>query len=88
MKLKEFKIRDIAGEKVIILQGALNADMTKIISPNESSEWLMTQLAGTDFSEETVIGLLTDRYGIDRERAASDTEAWIAMMKKHGLAED
>ena len=43
------KVRDIAGEKVVIMQGRLGADLTRIIQLNGSSVWLLEQLADRDF---------------------------------------
>ena len=41
MKIRdEYKVREIAGEHVVIMQGRYGADMTKVISLNESSLFL------------------------------------------------
>ena len=38
MKIKqEYKVREIAGENVVIMQGGKGADLTKIITLNESA---------------------------------------------------
>ena len=38
MKIREeYKVREMAGEHVVIMQGRLGVDMTKIISLNESA---------------------------------------------------
>ena len=41
MKIKEgYKIRNIAGEHVIVSIGTLNVNLTKVVSLNPSSVWL------------------------------------------------
>ena len=47
MKIREeYKVREMAGEHVVIMQGRLGVDMTKIISLNESALYLWNALAG------------------------------------------
>lgn len=51
MKIREeYKVREMAGEHVVIMQGRLGVDMTKIISLNESALYLWNALAGKEFS--------------------------------------
>ena len=41
MKIKHgYKIRNIAGENVIVAIGKLNVNLTKVISLNPTSVWL------------------------------------------------
>jgi len=73
----KYKIRSVAGENLIIMQGKGAADMTKVISLNETSVWLFGELAGRDFEVGDVAEMLIDRYDIEREIADRDAEAWI-----------
>ena len=78
MKLKEqYKVREMAGEHVIIMQGKHGSDLTKIISLNESALYLWGELSGKEFSVESVAELLVERYGIDNELAAKDAQHWV-----------
>ena len=78
MKLKEqYKVREMAGEHVIIMQGKHGSDLTKIISLNESALYLWGELSGKEFSVESVAELLVERYGIDNELAIKDAKHWI-----------
>ena len=82
MKIKEgLKIRDIAGEKVLIMQGRVGADMTKLISFNSTAEWLWHNLIDKDFIEDDVVGLLIERYKIDRDTAKKDARIWIEQLQ-------
>ena len=81
MKIKEgYKIRNIAGEHVIVSIGTLNVNLTKVVSLNPSSVWLWEQLSGTD--------LLTEHYEVERPTALADAETWIAQLRKAELIEE
>jgi hypothetical protein len=74
---KGLEIRNIAGENVLIMQGRFGLDMTKVVSFNETAEWLWNTLYGRTFSPEDVIRLLTDRFEIDAETAEADAKKWM-----------
>ena len=51
MKISEkFKVREMAGEHVIIMPGRVGADMTRILALNDSSLYLWEALGGKDFT--------------------------------------
>jgi len=83
MKLREeYKVREMAGEHVVIMQGRYGADMTRVISLNESSLYLWNELRGREFEVEDAARLLTDRYDVDRETALRDAAAWVGKLKE------
>ena len=79
------KVRDIAGEKVVIMQGRLGADMTRIIQLNGSSVWLLEQLAERDFEVADVVELLTSRYDVDEQTATADAAKWVEQLRQHKM---
>lgn len=81
----EYKVREIAGEHVVIMQGRYGADMTKVISLNESSLFLWNELQGSDFETADAARLLTERYGIDEATALRDAEAWTKSLEACNL---
>ena len=88
MQIKEgLKIRDIAGEKVLIMQGVVGLDMTKVVSFNATSEWLWNTLSGQTFSLEDVSRLLVEHFQIDAETAANDAQKWIDLLVKCNAVE-
>lgn len=88
MRIKsEYKVRQIAGENVVILQGRGDSDMTQIIALNESSLLLWNGLEGKDFVTEDVAALLCANYEVTEEVAASDAQAWVKRMQECGLVE-
>jgi len=78
MQIKRgLEIRNIAGEKVLIMQGHVGIDMTKIVSFNETAEWLWNTLYGETFSQEDVTRLLTERFQVNAETAETDAKKWM-----------
>ena len=83
MQIKEgLEIRNIAGEKVLIMQGRFGADMTKVVSFNATAEWLWNTLSGRAFSPEDVTRLLTERFQVDDETAEADAKNWIDLLTR------
>ena len=81
MKIKKgLKIRNIAGEKVLIMQGRVGADMTKLVSFNHTAEWLWNCFIDKEFTEDDVINLLIEKYKIDSDTATSDARIWIEQL--------
>lgn len=82
---KEIKIKDIAGERVAIRQGNYGTDMTRIIAFNPVGEWLWNQFFEKDFTENDVIVLLENEYGLDRTIATRDAKKWLILCIEAGI---
>jgi len=88
MKIKkEYKVREMAGEHVVIMQGRVGGDMTRIISLNESSLYLWNTIGGEEFDLDRVADLLVGRYDVDRETALADARRWADKLTACGLVE-
>jgi hypothetical protein len=74
---KGLRIKDIAGERVLIMQGHAGVDMTKVISFNATAEWLWNQLSDKEFVTEDVSNLLIERFHLDDVIAKKDAQNWI-----------
>ena len=85
--MHEYKVREMAGEHVVIMQGKYGADMTRIISLNESALYLWNAIYDTDFSIDRVANLLAEHYGIDDEVALRDATRWVDKLDECGLIE-
>lgn len=79
--LEKYKVREMAGEHVVIMQGRQGVDMTTIISLNESALYLWNALAGKEFTVDDAARLLVEHYAIDAATAARDAEAWVAKLR-------
>ena len=88
MKIKSmYKVRQVAGENLIVGQGRLNADMTKVISLNDTAVLLWNELTGKDFTCEDAADVLVANYGIEKERAMADAAKWIEKMNECDILE-
>lgn len=48
MRIKEeYKVREMAGEHIVVMQGRYGVDMTKVIALNETSALVVEPVAGT-----------------------------------------
>lgn len=88
MHIKEtYKVRQIAGENIIVEQGKSQSDMTKVISLNASALLLWNKLHGREFSLEEASCALVESYGIEKERAETDAQKWIDRLVQCGVIE-
>ena len=79
MKIKEnYKVREIAGENLIVEQGKSQSDMTKVISLNNTALLLWKELQ--DAAE-----LLMNHYGISKDQALVDTQKWVDALSNCGI---
>lgn len=88
MRIKqEYKVREIAGENVVIMQGRQGADMTQIITLNDSALVLWNALQGQEFTSEDAARVLVQNFEVESAVALRDAESWVARMAECGLIE-
>lgn len=78
----DYKLREIAGETIVVNQGVTETNLTRIISLNASARLLWEKLSTKDFEMEDAVSVLIDTYGIDRKQAIQDATAWMEALKK------
>ncbi len=85
---KGIKVRDVAGEHIIMRIGdGKKTDMTTVVALNESSLFLFNNLVDKDFSTDDVVRLLTEEYEVEYTNAHHDAELWIENMRANDLLE-
>ena len=82
-----YKIREIAGETIVVNQGTTNVNMTRIISLNASARLLYQTLVEQEFTIIDVAKILVNTYGIDEELALKDANVWVESLQKCGVIE-
>ncbi|MBQ3527180.1 MAG: PqqD family protein [Clostridia bacterium] len=88
MKLnKNFVLRDIAGNKVILPWGSATVDLNGMLRVNSSGVLLWNALENGADIEDLVEALMSE-YDVDRETAISDVTAFIEKLKKFGCIEE
>lgn len=79
--LSKYKVRIVAGENIVMVQGANPGDMTTVIALNKSSLYLWHQLEGVDFGLDDVVRLLMEQYNVEESQARKDAEKWIDTLR-------
>ena len=88
MKIKkEFTLRTVMGQNVVLAEGSNADDFGKIITLNASAAILWEALKGKRFEVKDAADLLVEHYGIDRAEAQADAARIIALMDQKGLLE-
>ena len=80
-----FKVRKVAGENIILLQGKTNGDMTRVVAFNESALLMWDSLQGKDFTIDDAVAVLLDNYNVDETTARTDAEKWAQTLRENGL---
>ncbi|MBQ9893503.1 MAG: PqqD family protein [Bacteroidales bacterium] len=89
MKIKEgFTLRTLCGEHIVVGEGLSQVNFNKIISLNESAAWLWEQVQGKEFGEETLAGLLLEKYDVSQELAQADSAKLLEQWKEQGIIEE
>ena len=85
--LSKFKVRHVADEDIVLLQGRNPGDMTTVMSLNPTSLYLWNELLGRDFELADVSRLLLDRFDVDEATATADAQKWVDTLKQHNIIE-
>lgn len=89
MRIKEgFTLRTLCGEHIVVGEGLSQVNFNKIISLNDSAAWLWEQLQGKDFTEDTLAGLLLEKYDVSAEQAQADSAKLLAQWVEQGIVEE
>ncbi len=84
----QYKVREMAGEHIIVMPGRYGVDMTRVVALNATSLYLWEALAEREFDLDEVARLLTESYEIDVETARRDAEKWIEQLTACGILEN
>ena len=86
MKIKEgFILRSICGEFVVVGEGLAQVNFNKMLSLNESAAYLWKEVEGREFTRETLVGLLLDKYEVSREQACADVVKLVSVWIQEGV---
>ncbi len=88
MKIKsECKLREMAGEWVVISLGRSTVDLTRIITLNTTSRLLWQELGSREFTLEDVVDILCQNFEVDADVARRDAQVWLEKLSKAELLE-
>lgn len=84
---KDFILRNIAGESIIIPTGKTTQKFNGLFSPNQTATFIWEHIEEVADIEE-MIKLVLDNFDVDEETARTDVEGLINEMKLVGFVED
>lgn len=73
---KDFIIREVAGEVIVVPTGAAAADMNGLITLNDAAAFMWKQLQ-EDCTREALVKSVLDEYEVDEETACEDVDRFI-----------
>ena len=87
MKLNpKFKVREMAGEHVVLMQGKQGVEMTKVIAFNDVANELWKDLSDKDFTLEDIITTLESYFEqYDEQVVRKDAEKFLDTLLEHNL---
>lgn len=81
---KEFILREIAGDYVIVPVGETAVQFNGMISVNETGA-LLWRCLQEETDLEHMVQALTDEYDVSVDMARNDAEEFIAMLRQHSI---
>lgn len=85
MKLKkEFILREIVGETVLVPINQSTTDFNGLITVNELGRFIWENLESSD-DEEMLLQKILDEYEVDREIAKKDLDDFLKVLKNIGI---
>lgn len=82
-----FTIRDVCGCYVVMADGMKHRDFNKILNLNETAAYLWKAVQGKEFTEDTLVELLTAEYEVSAQTALADARKLIEDWKSAGVLE-
>ena len=83
---KEFILRDIAGECVLVPTGATTQEFNGLITLSDTARFIWENLEKTD-SMEQMVQMILDEYEIDEETAKTDVIGFVGQLLQAGFVE-
>ncbi len=85
---KDFVLREVCGENVIMCEGLKAIDFRKILALNKSAAWIWKEAqAQGDFTVESLTSRLCEEYEVSTEEARSSVADILEKWDKEGVIE-
>lgn len=89
MKLKKgYKVREVAGNYMLLPYGEESINFNCIFSMSESAAWLWNALQDKEFDESEALSLILDEYDVDETTALNDVRSVIRSWKENGVLDE
>lgn len=84
---KDFMLREIAGEVVLVPTGEATQNFNGLITLNEVAAFIWKHLDETK-TEEKLTELILEEFDIDRETAQGDVQRFLQALYEQGMVVD
>lgn len=84
--VKEFILRDIAGECVLVPTGATTQEFNGLITMSDTAKFIWENMEKANSLEE-MISMILSEYEIDEETAKKDAIEFISQLVQAGFVE-
>lgn len=89
MKLKKgYKVREVAGNYMLLPYGEESINFNCIFSMSESAAWLWNALQDKEFDESEALSLILGEYDVDEVTALTDIRSVIKSWKENGILDE
>jgi len=82
--IREFILREIAGETVLVPTGDTTNDFNGLITLSETARFIWENLEQAE-NFDALVNSITDNYEIDRETAARDAAEFLVRLLRMGF---
>lgn len=84
--VKEFILREIAGESVLVPTGETTQEFNGLITMSDTAKFIWKNIEKADSLEE-MIQMILDEYEIDEETARRDATIFTSELVRNGFVE-
>lgn len=84
---KEFILREIAGDYVIVPTGKTALDFNGLITVNELGAFIWERLS-EDTTVEQIVAAILAEYDVDEATAKADTQEFLELLMDYHILED
>lgn len=81
---KDFILREIAGDYVIVPTGKTAQEFNGLITVNELGAFIWKQLM-EDTTVDRIVEAITEAYEVDEDTAKADTQEFIELLQNHHI---
>jgi len=86
MKLKyAFVLREVSGQVVAVAVGTDHGKFNGMVKLNRTGAFLMEELNGKERTREELLEAMVEKYDVSRERAWSNLDSFLQILRQGGL---
>lgn len=80
-----YQLHTVADEQILLLQGQVGGEMTRVIAFNPTAVMLWEQFHDQEFDTDQVVQHLLAHFDVGPEQARRDALLWVETLKRYGV---